>query len=200
MKNSKNGYIVLLVIIMFASICTSMVTAINIINKMTIENSEQRTHIISNQIRDSITSKIMRPVTISETMAHNDSLIKLMRTAKKSKSEDIEQEMAEILNSIRTGFGYQMVFAVCNETKAYYTYNGLSNVVDTKNNDFDIWYKNFCDTGKYYDLNVDTNKANNWGLSIFVNTQVRDKNGSFLGICGVAIEMEQLQKLFKQYE
>ena len=89
------------------------------------------------------------------------------------------QEITRYLESIRSGFDYQMVFAVNDTTKEYYTYKGVSKIVDIENDEHDIWYKLFCESGKNYDLDVDTDEANNWNLSVFVNIKIKDHNGKF---------------------
>lgn len=196
----KNGLVFLLISIMLFSILASMLSSIHIIRKKTYENSIQRTHILAAQIHDHILNDMIRPINVSQTMANDDSLIKLMERAKNASPKSIEEDMSDYLESIRGAFGYQMVFAVCEKTNAYYTYEGLSKILNPEKNDYDDWYKIFIDSGKYYDLDVDVDDANNWDLSVFVNVQIKDKDGNLLGICGVGVEMNHLQQLLTQYE
>lgn len=199
MKN-RNGLVFLLIGIMLSSILASMLSSIHIIRKKTNENSIQRTHILAAQIHDNILNEMIRPINVSQTMANDDSLMKLMEMSKDTSPKTIEQDMADYLESIRSAFGYQMVFAVCDKTKAYYTYEGFSKIVNPEKNDYDDWYKIFIDSEKYYDLDVDIDEANNWDLSVFVNVRIKDKKGNLLGICGVGVEMNHLQQLLTQYE
>lgn len=185
---------------MLAGIVASMLTSIHIIERISVENSKQTTHIVSARVHDSILNEMLRPITVAQTMAKDESLVKLMERAEEENTKEVEEEIASYLNAIYTGFGYQMVFAVCDKTNAYYTYNGMTKTLDPENNEEDIWYKIFCDSQKEYDLDVDWDTVNNWDLSVFVNVQITDEQGKFLGICGVAVEMNKLQQMFKQYE
>ena len=47
---------------------------------------------------------------------------------------------------------------------------------------------------------MDTDEANHWELSVFVNTEITDENANFLGVCGIGVEMKDLQRFLKQYE
>ena len=64
----------------------------------------------------------------------------------------------------------------------------------------DIWYKEFLESNKTFNLNVDTDEANQWILSVFVNHEILDENGDLLGVCGVGVEMKDLQRFLKRYE
>lgn len=196
----KNWFVLLMLMIMFSGIVFSTLTSVHIINEILIKSKEQRTRIVSERVHYSVMNSMIRPITVSETMAHDGSLIKLMEMAGKSKPQEAEAEMAEYLESIRSGFGYRMVFAVCDKTKAYYTYDGLGRIMEPDKSSDDSWYERFQRSGKYYDLNVDTDRANNWDLYVFVNIQVRNKKGEFLGICGVGVEMTKLQEILEDCE
>ena len=72
--------------------------------------------------------------------------------------------------------------------------------LDLKNDPHDVWYSDIFNNNADYKLNVDTDEANQMSLSVFVNTKIRDANGGILGICGVGLRMEILQKIFEMNE
>ena len=51
---------------------------------------------------------------------------------------------------------------------------------------------------KEFDLDVDTNEAENQSLTIFVNFKVRGHDGRFLGIAGVGIKIENALTLLQK--
>lgn len=55
-----------------------------------------------------------------------------MRRSYEDSPESVEKEVSSYMNSIRTGFGYQVVFAVCDASKAYYSYDGISKHEDNR--------------------------------------------------------------------
>lgn len=190
----------LLFFIMIVSMATSISFFIYKMNKISSENSKNDSATIASMVRDSISNVFLRPITVSETMSQDYVLRKYLKESGESSAEAVEEEISSYMASIRDGFGYQMVFAVCDKSSAYYTYNGISKFIDPENDEHDIWYKIFCESGIYYELDVDTDEENNWDLSVFVNARVCDEQGNFLGVCGVGVEMKSLQKLLLRYE
>lgn len=199
-KKQKLLDIVVLFTIMAISMSASVVSCIVSINRISDKNSQSNSMLIAHMINDSIENRFLKPVIVSETMSNDYSLKQYMKKSGGSSPEAVEKEVASYLDSIRAGFGYQMVYAVCDASKAYYSCNGISKFVDPENDEHDIWYRTFLEEGKHYDLEVDTDEANHWELSVFVNTEITDENGNFLGVCGIGVEMKDLQRFLKQYE
>lgn len=194
---------VVLFIIMTISMSASVISCILSIKRLSDKNSESNSMMIAHMVSDGIENEFLKPIVVSETMSNDYSLKQYMKKSGEVSPGKVEDEVAAYLDSIRTGFGYQMVFAVCDASKAYYTYNGITKYIDVDKNEHDIWYKLFLEQvelGQQYDLDVDTDEANHWELSVFVNSKITDENGNLLGVCGVGVEMTQLQKLLKQYE
>lgn len=151
-------------------------------------------------ICNAVDNYFLKPITVSETMSQDIGLKKIMLDSAKNGGEDAEEAAVEYLSSIKDGFDYQMVFAVVDENKAYYTYKGLSKYLDTENNSHDSWYTNYLNTGKHYDLDIDTDENNSYDLTVFVNTEVLDEDGKYIGVCGVGVEISALQKMLHNYE
>ncbi len=200
MKDKRNFLVKLLAIIMTIIMAISIMTCVISINRISAQNSENDSHVISSMVSNAIQNSFLKPITVSETMCQDYSLEQYLITSGEVSPYEPEEEVAAYLRSICDGFGYQMVFAVCDKSKAYYTYDGISKFIDPENNDHDIWYQLYLEEGKHYDLDVDTDEANNWDLSVFVNTEIIDDEGNFLGVVGVGVEMVELQKLLEQYE
>lgn len=200
MKTKNRAIIMISVVIMIISMIFSILSCVSTINQISAGTSKRDSLIIAARVHDSIINRFLRPIIVSETMANDSSLAVMMKKGAETSPQEIEAEMAAYMESIRTGFGYQMVFGVSDETKAYYTYNGLSKFLDPENDPHDIWYKRFCEEGKRIDLDVDTDEENNWSLSVFVNVMITDEQGDFVGICGVGVSMEELQELLRKYE
>ena len=163
---------------------------------------ENELRVESGMISGAIKNSFLRPITVSETMSNDLIMYKVLNVNTKDEAKEMEQEAGEYLTSIRNGFGYSMVFAVNDASKAYYTCDGISKYIAPETNDQDIWYKVFMerDTDMPYLLDVDIDAVNNWALSVFVNTAVYDENGRYIGLCGVGVDMTELQRLLERYE
>ena len=196
----KSLEIIVLFFIMTINMSASIISCLVSIDRISNKNSQSNSILIAHMINSGIENEFIKPIMVAETMCNDYSLKEYMKQSNKISSKMVEEEVASYLDSIRDGFGYQMVFAVCDGTKAYYTYDGISKYVDTENDSHDIWYKKFCEAGSHYLLDVDTDEANDMELAVFVNTEIKDDEGNFLGVCGVGVDMASLQKLLKQYE
>lgn len=199
-ENKKTLELIILLVIMTISMSAAMISCIISINRISNQNAESNSMLLAHMINDNIEKEFIKPIMVAETMSNDYSLKEYMKRSGEDSPEKVEEQVAAYLDSIRTGFGYQMVFAVCDASKTYYDYNGIGKMIDMERDSRDIWYKQFLEKGKHYELDVDTDEASQWELSVFVNTEIRDENGNFLGVCGVGIEMSELQKLFLQFE
>ena len=191
---------VILFVIMTISMSASIFSCILSIQRISSENSESDSMILAHMVSDSIEREFIKPIIVAETMSNDYSLKQYMKQSSRISPEAVEDKVAVFLDSIKSGFGYQMVFAVCDQSGAYYTYDGISKYVDPEKNQHDIWYRMFLERAQAYDLDVDTDEANQWALSVFVNYEILDENGNLLGVCGVGVEMKELQELLKSIE
>lgn len=192
--------IAVLFIIMVISISASIISCILSIWNISEEVSLQSSQVIAHVVNDRLENLFLRPITVTETMAKDYSLQKYMIHSSNPKYRSTEAEMSAYLESIRSGFDYQKVYAVCETSRAYYTYNGFIKTVDPENDPTDAWYKEFIASGRNYTLQVDTDAANHWDWSVFVNHSVLDSSGNLLGVCGIGIDLTELQHQLSTFE
>lgn len=197
-NNSSNRLIpIILFVIVVLFVSASIISSIFILNKIATDKSREESRIIAYAVNESINNVLAKPIAVAETMSYSNRL-------KTDISSDenlpaIENDLIAYLNSIKKGMDFQQIFVVSDKTKLYYTYKGINKKIDVENDSHDIWYKKFKDSGKRYDLDVDVDETNQ-KLSIFVNTELRDDNGNFLGVCGIAVYMDDLQKILAEME
>lgn len=201
MESIKRTFIIVVVTVIFCMSC-STVFIYNKTKSLMRDAYENELRVESGMISGAIENSFLRPITVSETMSKDFIINKILNINTKDEALSMEQEASEYLTSIRNGFGYSVVFAVNDASKAYYTCDGISKYLAPETNDQDIWYKVFMerDSDLPYLLDVDIDTVNNWALSIFVNTAVYDDNGKYIGLCGVGVDMTELQRLLERYE
>lgn len=197
-KIKKRNYIAI-ILVFIACMTVSVLTCVYKVNGIMKDSYENDDRVVAALISNVIDNNFLRPITVAETISKDFTTKKILDIHSKEEAQKIEKEAADYLKSLRDGFGYSMVFAVSDPAKTYFTYNGISKFMDIENDEHDIWYKIFIESGKKYDLDVDTDEAANWSLSVFINTAVYDEN-RFLGVCGVGVDMTELQKLLERYE
>ena len=201
MESIKKTFIIVVVTVILCMSC-STVFIYNKTKSLMRDAYENELRVESGMISGAIENSFLRPITVSETMSKDFIMNKILNINTKDEALSMEQEASEYLTSIRNGFGYSMVFAVNDASKAYYTCDGISKYLAPETNDQDIWYKVFMerDSELPYLLDVDIDEVNNWALSVFVNTAVYDDNGKYIGLCGVGVDMTELQRLLERYE
>lgn len=201
MDNIKRTFVLVIVTAVLCMSCSIGLTY-NKTKSLMRDAYENELRVESGMISGAIENSFLRPITVSEIMSKDLVMYKILNVNTKDEAKSVEQDANEYLTSIRNGFGYSMVFAVNDASKAYFTCDGISKYLAPETNDQDIWYKVFMerDTDKPYLLDVDIDMVNNWALSVFVNTAVYDENGRYVGLCGVGVDMTELQRLLERYE
>ncbi len=199
-KSNRTAAVLILFIIMVIIMSASIISCIVSLRRISSANSESNSQIIAHMVSESIDNEFIRPITAAQTMANDHQLKQLLIQSGDSSAKSVEEEAAQYLCSIRDGFGYQMVYAVGEQSKAYFTYDGIGKFIDVDHDPHDIWYKDTLDSGKDYVLNVDTDEVNNWDLSVFVNKKVFAPDDTLLGVCGIGVDMRKLQKILADYE
>lgn len=186
---------IVFIICMIVSITLTVKRTYGILN----DNYENNQRIITALISNGITNDFLRPITVAETISKDHTTIEILKKKNQREAEEIETLATNHLAALRKGFGYSMVYAASDSSKAFFTPSGISKYVDI-DDPADVWYKDFLEMDKYYDLNVDIDESADWSLSVFINTAVYDDDNNFIGVCGVAVNMEELQRMLERYE
>lgn len=148
-------------------------------------------------IYSEIHSAMMRPILVSSSMA-NDTFLKDWVTG----GEQEPLEIIKYLDEIRRKYGFMSAFFVSAKSDKYYYHKGILKRISPRD-EHDVWYYAFTGSKKEYDLDVDTNQAEDNKLAIFVNFRVEDAKGRLLGVTGVGLNMDNavalLQKAREDY-
>ena len=183
-----------------AVICVSFFLAIIVsiysLTMLARENTKEIDTMLSYRIYDSISSSLNEPIIVARTMACDDFLVDFLENEKYMGEERAVSTMQAYLNSIKTGLNYDSAFLVSESSRRYYTYEGLNKIVDPANDAHDVWYSLFVEKNEPYDLDVDSDEMNHGQWTVFVNTRIEDEHGKLLGVCGVGVQMVNLQELF----
>lgn len=151
---------------------------------------------ISNHITESVT----KPVMVSKTMA-NDEFLKgwLSQESDHLGDNAYMDQLYSYLKAYQEKYRYTTVFCVSEQTGNYYYQSGLNKTL-SKTDEHDIWYYNFTKSGHEFDLEVDTNQANENQVTIFVNFRVVGSDGRLLGVIGVGLQVNFIEDTIHSYE
>jgi len=151
---------------------------------------------ISNHIKNSMSM----PVMVSKTMANDEFLKAWFLKEPESVGDDAYlQQLYSYLKAYQLKYDYTTVFCVSAQTGNYYYQEGLNKTI-SKDDAHDIWYYNFLASGHEYDLEVDTNEANNNIITVFVNFRVEGDDGGLLGVIGVGLQASFIEDTIRSYE
>jgi len=148
----------------------------------------------SSNIYSEINNELIKPIFVSLTMANDRFLIQWLE---EEKSRDVEL-LQDYLSGIELKYDYSSVFMVSNQTKKYYHFNGVHKSI-SEENDHDQWYFEFLESKKLYDLDVDIDEVTN-EMTVFINCRIVDEANEVLGVVGVGLSMNQVQKLLGTFE
>ncbi len=147
----------------------------------------------SSNIYAEIQTDLLRPVFVSSLMS-NDTLVKDWLLSGEKDLASVTRYLEEISKK----YDVFTTFLISDKSKKYYHFSGVIQDVDEKNPD-DAWFFRAKAMKEPYEINIDTNKALNTGITIFVNYKVLDYDGNFLAITGVGLKLETVANIVERY-
>lgn len=197
---SKNRVTQLTFIIVLVSFLLSTFVSLWSLAILSQRNARELSRMMAARIYDSISSELNEPVTVGLTMANDSFLIKTLKDEQDMSLEECTAALQEYLSNIHDGLNYESVYVISDATRRYYNFDGLSKIVDPEHDEHDYWYGAFLTKNCEYDLDVGFDEQSHDTWAVFVDTAVRDHDGTFLGVCGVGMHMRQTHDLFLSLE
>lgn len=194
-RRSKNRFVLSITIIL-ALAFLGLSTANYLLTKESV-----RREIILNDLpltRDNIyselTGELMRPILVASSMSTDTFLKDWAKGGEKDTTK-----ITRYLQGIRKRYGFFSTFFVSAETGKYYHFKGLHKTI-TREDDHDDWYYTFVESGLDYRVEVDSDEAAGYELTIFINYRLEDEQGELLGVTGVGLKLMSVAELIKSYQ
>jgi len=149
--------------------------------------------LISDNIYSEIQKELLQPIHNSSIMANDEFLVNWVLSG-----EEDEVEIVRYLQRIKDRYGYYSAFFISDITKNYYYYYGILKTISPEDG-HDVWYYNFVNLNRDYDLDVDNDQATNNTLTVFINHRLEDAQGNFLGVTGVGLKLSEMGKTLESY-
>ena len=170
---------------------------------VSLENIEQVSALTSEGIYHQIENALTKPLNVSLTMA-NDSLLHSLLTNEADSANDASymETLQEYLNTYQTKYGYDSVFLVSAASAHYYNFNGLDRVLDPSSPENNWYFGVLLNSNDEYTMNVDNDEvagADN-AITVFINCKIRDNDGTLLGVVGVGVRIDSLQRILQTYQ
>ena len=199
-KNQRERNMFPIFAAVFISFLLAIAVSITSLAMLARENTKELDTMLTYRIYDTISSNLNEPIIVAKTMACDEFLSDFLKDEETLSEDDAVAIMKKYLSGVKGGLEYDSAFLVSETTHRYYTYNGLNKIVDPENDEHDVWYSIFLGKNVPYDLDVDSDEVNKGQWTIFVNARIEDESGKLLGVCGVGVQMTNLQELFLESE
>lgn len=166
----------------------------DIIEELTQKDIRNVTLLTEANIYKDLQNELIEPVNTSMTMAQNTLLEDFMN----EDGEQTELKLSAYLTAIQELTGYESVFVVPHQTLNYYHPGGTQAKVDLSS-DSSYWYKASMKSNKPYSLSVNTEQLDDYALTVYVNVNMYDDQGQFIGLTGVGKRLTHFQDILSKY-
>ncbi|MCH4889669.1 diguanylate cyclase [Acidaminobacter sp. JC074] len=166
----------------------------NIINDLTNRDIQNVTRLTQNNIYADITREFIEPVNASIVMAQNTFAFDWMN----EDTLETEERMAEYLTALQEALGYDSVFWIPHETLSYYHPGGTDAKVDLED-EYAFWYTDRIDAEDDYAVIVNTEQLDDYALTAYIDANIEDADGNFIGVAGVGKRIVHLQDILNRY-
>jgi len=198
-KLKGNRYLRFNLWLVVASIVVATVIACVCLNMVAEHDRELMTQVIFQSVYDSIDNVFDKPRYIAQTMGTGSFLREYFAMEDEVSEDEFASKMATYLKSIREDNDWSGTYIISEKTHKYYTAKGVSKVIDPQKDEYDVWYAEFVNSGLDYNIDVNMNEVTNeW--AVFVIKRIENEKGNFMGVCAVALNMDELKQCMLEYE
>lgn len=148
----------------------------------------------SDNIYSEIQRDLLQPLFISSLMASDTFLRDWVIN-----EEQNHDAIIRYLREIQTSYNTITAFFISERTHNYYHPDGLVKQVSPDDKQ-DAWYFRVRELKEDYEINVDSDAENNNALTFFINYRVYDYQKNFIGVTGVGLTVNSVQKLINRYQ
>jgi diguanylate cyclase (GGDEF)-like protein len=184
---------ILTILLVFSFTFTSLVSYNVTRTVITSDSKNVILPLISDNIYSEIQKELLQPIYNSSIMANDEFLVNWVLAG-----EQDEEEVIRYLQRIRERYDYFSAFYVSDITNNYYYYDGILKQISPED-EHDVWYYNFVELNRDYDLDVDNDEATEGTMTIFINHRLEDSAGNFLGVTGVGLQMSAMGETLEKY-
>lgn len=125
--------------LVFASFVLSTISSLVSLHVVMRDNVRTMNKVIAMRIYDNISYELSEPISVAKTMSCDTGLKEMLQ----NESEETTARMTECLHGLQKGLGYELIFAISDASKIYYTGDGILKTLDCEHDAYDQWYPTF---------------------------------------------------------
>jgi len=195
-KENKLLFVNIIIIIFGFILALSM--SLCILNSIVKEDMETNTSALFNGIYTSINDKLENSAHITYLMCQDHLLQNLLNQEDDLSEDEFEDTMASYLGKMRAANNWEGAYLISSKSKKYFTPDGVGKIVDSVNDKYDIWYKNFIDTGMEYGADLTYDEHNEKKNVIFIDRRM-DVDGDLKAVLGCAMYITDVTNIMEEY-
>ena len=131
------------------------------------------------------------PINYTNGMSNDYLLQSILDKEDEMPEDEFEAVMAQYLENIRNVNNWETAYLVSCDTNKYYTPSGLSKLVDSEEDEYDVWYENFIESGLEYGADITYDELNPEEYVIFIDRRM-EVDGELRAVLGCAIYLSDL--------
>ena len=128
--------------------------------------------LIGSHIFGLIEGNIARPVGVTTGLSSDEFLIRALEQEEITDEKIMEEMFSSFLTSVKNQFGYASTYVISDNTKRFYTPNGVAKIVNPQMDPYDNWYPIFMKTGLKIQVDTTRDQFNDYQWTIFVNARI----------------------------
>jgi len=167
----------------------------NTIRELTLNDIQNLARLTQTNIYAEINQELVEPLNTAIIMAQNTFVVEMMD----EDTVETESKIASYLSAIQKTTGYESVFLVPHSTLSYYHPGGTDAKVDLESKS-SFWYKERVVSEDPYSIVVNTEQLDDNALTLYINANMKDASGQFIGLTGVGKRITQLREILGRYE
>lgn len=195
--NDKKRFIWILSLLLLAAFAVTSGISYQVAHdSLSKQIKENNLPLTSDNIYSEIQQDLLQPIFISSLMAQ-DTFVRDWAIDQEQTPEDLIRYLKEIQGKYDTVTS----FFVSESSRKYYHSSGVLKQIEDINPD-DAWYFRVRSLPKSenYEVNIDTDTADQNRTVIYVNYKVFDFEGNFIGVTGVGLAVENVRRLIELYQ
>ncbi len=191
----KYWLILLIVSLLIGAFATTLLTSYFVAYKALGDEIRENTlPLTGDNIYSEIQKDLLLSIHISSLMAHDTFVWDWILDGEKD-----PEKIISYLGQIRERYNTVTSFFVSDKTHKYYHPDGILKKV-SQDDPHDIWYYRSRSMAKPFEINIDTDTADQTRLTIFINHQVYSSDDEFLGVTGVGLELNKVRHILNTYQ
>ena len=156
--------------------------------------------LIASHIYSLIEGNIQRPIGVATGLSSDEFLIRALEHEDTTDTKTMEEMISSYLISVKNQFGYSATYVISENSKRFYTTNGIAKIVNPQMDPYDNWYPMFLDTGLKLQVETNRDQLYDYRWTIFINARIIGTEGKTIGICGIGLPLEDWQKMLLSVE